>query len=201
MYEKFTDRARKVMQQANLAAQRFNHPYIGSEHILLGVVEEGTGIAAFVLGNFNADLRWIHMEVEKLMRPEEDIKSLAKLPHTPLAKKILENSIEEARMMEQGYVGSEHLLLSLLREPDGIAAQVLSRCNLQLDSVRAAVLQLTSGSVKNDAKKMLSAFWLNLIADVGGTDDEALKLCTALRDPIRYKLLKVTLANALESLR
>src|SRR5207245_4113825 len=97
MYERFTDRARKVMQLANQEAQRFNHEYIGTEHILLGLVKEGTGVAANVLKNLDIDLRKIRMEVEKIVQAGPDMVTMGKLPQTPRAKKVIEYSIEEAR--------------------------------------------------------------------------------------------------------
>src|SRR5207244_1093646 len=125
MYERFTDRARKVMQLANQEAQRFNHEYIGTEHILLGLVKEGTGVAANVLKNLDIDLRKIRLEVEKIVQAGPDMVTMGKLPQTPRAKKVIEYSIEEARNLNHNYVGTEHLLLGLLREQEGVAAQVL----------------------------------------------------------------------------
>src|SRR5213595_503066 len=115
MYERFTDRARKVMQLANQEAQRFNHEYIGTEHILLGLVKEGTGVAANVLKNLDIDLRKIRLEVEKIVQAGPDMVTMGKLPQTPRAKKVIEYSIEEARNLNHNYVGTEHLLLGLLR--------------------------------------------------------------------------------------
>src|SRR5438270_13964426 len=118
MYERFTDRARKVMQLANQEAQRFNHEYIGTEHILLGLVKEGSGVAANVLKNLEIDLRKVRLEVEKIVQtgPGGDSLYLGKPPHTPRAKKVIEYSIEEARTLGHNDVGTEHLLLGLLRE-------------------------------------------------------------------------------------
>src|SRR5438094_3807843 len=97
MYERFTDRARKVMQLANQEAQRFNHEYIGTEHILLGLVKEGSGVAANVLKNINLDLPKVRREVEKMVLPGPDMVTMGKPPQTPRAKKVIEYSIEEAR--------------------------------------------------------------------------------------------------------
>ena len=123
MYERFTDRARKVMQLANQEAQRFNHEYIGTEHILLGLVKEGSGVAANVLKNLDIDLRKIRLEVEKIVQSGPDMVTMGKLPQTPRAKKVIEYSIEEARNLNHNYVGTEHLLLGLLREQEGVAAE------------------------------------------------------------------------------
>src|SRR5882762_9956763 len=144
MYERFTDRARKVMQLANQEAQRFNHEYIGTEHILLGLVKEGSGVAANVLKNLDIDLRKIRLEVEKIVQGGQgsEMVTMGKLPQTPRAKKVIEYSIEEARNLNHNYVGTEHLLLGLLREQEGVAAQVLMNLNLKLDEVREEVLNL-----------------------------------------------------------
>jgi ATP-dependent Clp protease ATP-binding subunit ClpC len=142
MYERFTDRARKVMQLANQEAQRFNHEYIGTEHILLGLVKEGSGVAANVLKNLDIDLRRIRLEVEKIVQAGPDMVTMGKLPQTPRAKKVIEYSIEEARNLNHNYVGTEHLLLGLLREQEGVAAQVLINLGLKLEDVREEVLNL-----------------------------------------------------------
>src|SRR5438309_7012266 len=142
MYERFTDRARKVMQLANQEAQRFNHEYIGTEHILLGLVKEGTGVAANVLKNLDIDLRKIRLEVEKIVQAGPDMVTMGKLPQTPRAKKVIEYSVEEARQLNHNYVGTEHLLLGLLREQEGVGAQVLMNLGLSLEVVREEVLNL-----------------------------------------------------------
>ncbi len=142
MYERFTDRARKVMQLANQEAQRFNHEYIGTEHILLGLVKEGSGVAANVLKNLDVDLRKIRLEVEKIVQSGPDMVTMGKLPQTPRAKKVIEYAVEEARNLGHNYVGTEHLLLGLLREQEGVAAQVLMNLGLKLEDVREEVLNL-----------------------------------------------------------
>jgi len=142
MYERFTDRARKVMQLANQEAQRFNHEYIGTEHILLGLVKEGSGVAANVLKNLDVDLRKIRLEVEKIVQSGPDMVTMGKLPQTPRAKKVIEYSMEEARNLNHNYVGTEHILLGLLREQEGVAAQVLMNLGLKLEDVREEVLNL-----------------------------------------------------------
>jgi ATP-dependent Clp protease ATP-binding subunit ClpC len=142
MYERFTDRARKVMQLANQEAQRFNHEYIGTEHILLGLIKEGSGVAANVLKNLDVDLRKIRLEVEKLVQSGPEMVTMGKLPQTPRAKKVIEYSMEEARNLNHNYVGTEHILLGLLREQEGVAAQVLMNLGLKLEDVREEVLNL-----------------------------------------------------------
>ena len=142
MYERFTDRARKVMQLANQEAQRFNHEYIGTEHVLLGLIKEGSGVAANVLKNLDIDLRKIRLEVEKIIQSGPDMVTMGKLPQTPRAKKVIEYAMEEARNLNHNYVGTEHILLGLLREQEGVAAQVLINLGLKLEEVREEVLNL-----------------------------------------------------------
>jgi hypothetical protein len=140
MYERFTDRARKVMQLANQEAQRFQHEYIGTEHILLGMVKEGSGVAASVLKNLDIDLWKIRREIEKIIQAGPDKITTGKLPQTPRAKKVIEYAIEEARNLSHNYVGTEHLLLGLVREQEGVGAQVLMNLGLRLEMVREEVL-------------------------------------------------------------
>src|SRR6202142_1733841 len=142
MYERFTDRARKVMQLANQEAQRFNHEYVGTEHMLLGLIKEGSGVAANVLKNLEVDLRKIRNEIEKIVQAGPEMVTMGKLPQTPRAKKVIEYAIEEARNLNHNYVGTEHLLLGLLREQEGVAAQVLMNLGLKLEEVREEVLNL-----------------------------------------------------------
>ena len=142
MYERFTDRARKVMALANQEAQRFNHEYIGTEHILLALVKEGSGVGATVLKNCDADLKKLRLEVEKLVRSGPEVVTHGKLPQTPRAKRVIEFAIDEARSMNHRYVGTEHLLLGLLRVGDGVAAQILTNLGLRLENVRQNVLML-----------------------------------------------------------
>ncbi|UCG32112.1 MAG: ATP-dependent Clp protease ATP-binding subunit, partial [Phycisphaerales bacterium] len=157
MFERFTDRARKVMALANQEAQRFNHEYIGTEHILLGLVKEGSGVGANVLKNLDVDLRKVRLEVEKLVKSGPDMVTMGKLPQTPRAKKVIEYAIEEARNLNHNYVGTEHLLLGLLREQDGVAAQVLMNLGLKLEEVREEVLNLLgAGAESEEASSMPS---------------------------------------------
>jgi len=147
MFERFTDRARKVMALANQEAQRFNHEYIGTEHILLGLVKEGSGVGATVLKNLDVDIKKLRLEVEKQVKSGPDMVTMGKLPQTPRAKKVIEYAIEEARSLNHNYVGTEHILLGILRETEGIAAQVLMSCSLKLEDVRQEVLNLLGAGV------------------------------------------------------
>jgi len=147
MFERFTDRARKVMALANQEAQRFNHEYISTEHILLGLVKEGSGVGATVLKNLDVDIKKLRLEVEKLVKSGPDMVTMGKLPQTPKAKKVIEYAIEEARALNHNYVGTEHILLGLLRETEGIAAQVLMNLGLKLEDIRQEVLNLLGAGV------------------------------------------------------
>jgi len=138
------------MALANQEAQRFNHEYIGTEHILLGLVKEGSGVGANVLKNLDVDLRKVRLEVEKLVKRGPDMVTMGKLPQTPRAKKVIEYAIEEARSLNHNYVGTEHLLLGLLREQDGVAATVLMNLGLRLEDVREEVLNLLGATAESE---------------------------------------------------
>jgi ATP-dependent Clp protease ATP-binding subunit ClpA len=142
MYERFTDRARKVMQLANQEAQRFNHEYVGTEHVLLGLIKEGSGVAANVLKNIDCDLRKVRFEVEKLVQCGPDMITMGKLPQTPRTRRVIELAIAEAREMSSSYVGTEHILLGLLRETEGVAAQVLLNLKVDFEKAREEVCNL-----------------------------------------------------------
>ncbi len=137
-FDKFTERARKVLQLAQEEAQRFNHNYIGTEHLLLGLVREGEGVAAKVLANLGVDLNKVRSAVEFIIgRGERTVTGDIGL--TPRAKKVIELSVEEARRLNHNYIGTEHLLLGLVREGEGIAAGVLESLGVSLDKVRQQV--------------------------------------------------------------
>ena len=150
MFDRFTDRAKKVMNLARQEAQRFNHEYLGTEHILLGLVQEGSGVAANVLKNLDVELRKIRVEVEKIVKNGTNMVTMGQLPFTPRAKKVLELALEEAQNLGHNYIGTEHLLLGLIRENEGIAAQVLMNLGTKLEEVREEVLELL-GADQGDA--------------------------------------------------
>ncbi len=126
MHDKFTERVRKVIYLAREEAARLQHDYIGTEHLLLGVIREVEGIAATVLNNLGLDLDRIRQEVENMVSASGGTMTIGEIPFTPRAKRVLELAVEEARSLGHNYVGTEHLLLGLLREHDGVAAQVLN---------------------------------------------------------------------------
>lgn len=144
MFERFANRAREVMSLANQEAQRFNHKFIGTEHILLGLFKEGSGRAAAILKHFDVDIHKLCLEVEKLVKTRNgpDKLTAGKLPQTPGAKKVIEYAIEECRSIKHSNVGTEHILLGLLSVTEEVAAQVLINLGLKIDDVRQEVQNL-----------------------------------------------------------
>ena len=147
MFNRFTERARKVIILAKEEARRFNHDYIGTEHILLGLIREGEGVAAAVLQKMGVSLENIRLEVEKLVQPGPTTQIIGDIPFTPRAKKALELAAEEARSLGHNYIGTEHLLLGLIREGEGIASQVLMNLGMDLNSVRNEVMELLGSAL------------------------------------------------------
>jgi hypothetical protein len=141
MLERFTDSVRKVVALANQEAQIFNHKYIDNEHILLGLVKEGRGVGATTLKNLGVNLQRMRLEVEKLTKSSQDKVTMGKLPTTPQAKKVIENAIEKAKSLKDNYIGTGHILLSLL-ESKGIITQILTNLDLKLEDVRKEVSNL-----------------------------------------------------------
>jgi ATP-dependent Clp protease ATP-binding subunit ClpC len=146
-FNRFTERARKVILLAKEEAKRFNHDYIGTEHILLGLVREGEGVAAAVLANFGLSPDKIKVEVEKLVQPGPATVISGDLPFTPKAKKVIELAMDEARSLGHNYIGTEHLLLGLIREGEGVASQVLMNMGLELEKVREEVMNLLGSEI------------------------------------------------------
>jgi ATP-dependent Clp protease ATP-binding subunit ClpC len=147
MFGRFTERAQQVLVLAQEEAKRLNHNFIGTEHILLGLVREGSGIAARALQNLGVELARVRAEVEKIIGKGEKIQ-VQGISYTPRAKKVIELAIEEGQNLGHNYVGTEHLLLGLLREGEGIAAQVLSNLGIDLKKARREVIQLLGGEVQ-----------------------------------------------------
>ena len=142
MFNKFTERARKVILLAKQEAKRFNHDYIGTEHILLGLLREGEGVAAAVLQSLGMNLNNIRLEVEKLVQIGPPTVVSGDLPFTPKAKKVMELAMDEAKTLGHNYIGTEHLLLGLIREGEGVASQVFMNMGLDLEKVREEVIKL-----------------------------------------------------------
>src|SRR5437870_12984889 len=145
MFERFTDRARRVVVLAQEEARLLNHNYIGTEHLLLGLIHEGEGLAAKALESLGVSLEQVRGQVEEMIgvgtaTPQGHI------PFTPRAKKVLELSLRDALQLGHNYIGTEHILLGVLREGEGVAANVLTKLGLELQKVRQAVLQLMHGA-------------------------------------------------------
>jgi ATP-dependent Clp protease ATP-binding subunit ClpC len=144
MFERFTDRARRVVVLAQEEARMLNHNYIGTEHILLGLIHEGEGVAAKALESMGISLEGVRSQVEEIIGQGQQAPS-GHIPFTPRAKKVLELSLREALQLGHNYIGTEHILLGLIREGEGVAAQVLVKLGADLSRVRQQVIQLLSG--------------------------------------------------------
>src|SRR5947199_7144938 len=144
-FDKFTERARRVLTLAQEEAQRFNHNYIGTEHLLLGLVREGDGVAAKVLANLGVELNKVRSAVEFIIG-RGDRAVMGEIGLTPRAKKVIELAVDEARRLGHHYIGTEHLLLGLVREGKGVAAGVLESLGISLDKARMQTIQVLSQS-------------------------------------------------------
>lgn len=153
MCERFTDRVRKVFKLANQEAQRCNHQYFGTEHILLGLIKAGRGVGTYVLRDLDVDLDRARDEVERLIIRGPDIVILGKLPLTPGVKNVIEYSLEEARNLKHDFVGTEHILLGLLREREGVAAQVLMSLGVTLEGAREGIVNLIGHGIEKNERE------------------------------------------------
>ena len=149
MFEKFTDKARRVVVLAQEEAKLLNHNYIGTAHILLGLIHEGEGVAAKALESLNISLEQVREQVQEIIGQGQQAPS-GHIPFTPRAKKVLELSLREALQLGHSYIGTEHLLLGLIREGEGVAAQVLTKLGADTNKVRQQVIQLLSGYQGNE---------------------------------------------------
>ena len=190
MFERFTDRARRVVVLAQEEARRLNHNYIGTEHLLLGLTQEQEGVAGRTLAKLDISLDAVRSEVSELIGVGQAAPT-GHIPFTPRAKKVLELSLREALQLGHNYIGTEHILLGLIREGEGVAAQVMQKLGADLDRVRQTVIQ------------QLSSYG-GLVAEVGGTtrmdpaSEEILRavpLCPTCSRPLertlRYRFLSV----------
>src|SRR5881396_419459 len=156
-FDKFTERARRVLTLAQEEALRFNHNYIGTEHFLLGLVREGEGVAAKALANLGVDLNKVRSAVEVIIG-RGDRAVMGEIGLTPRAKKVIELAVDEARRMGHHYIGTEHLLLAMVREGEGIAAGVLESLGVSLDRARAEVVGVLSGRTPEQTQTGTGAF-------------------------------------------
>ncbi len=144
MFERFTNGARRVVVLAQEEARMLNHNYIGTEHLLLGLIHEGEGVAARALASLDVSLDTVRQQVEEIIG-QGQAASTGHIPFTPRAKKVLELSLREALQLGHNYIGTEHILLGLVREGEGVAAQVLQKLGADLNRVRQTVIQILSG--------------------------------------------------------
>jgi ATP-dependent Clp protease ATP-binding subunit ClpA len=164
MFERFTDRARRVVVLAQEEARMLNHNYIGTEHILLGLIHEGEGVAAKALESLGISLEAVRRQVEEIIGQGQQ--APGHIPFTPRAKKVLELSLREALQLGHNYIGTEHILLGLIREGEGVAAQVLVRLGADLNRVRRQVIHLVH-SAKGERPRRIA---------LGEVGDQALRL-------------------------
>ncbi len=141
-YERFTARAKNAMKHAHAEALRFNHEYIGTEHILLGLIKEGSGVAAEVLKKMGVDLRNARLEVEKLVKTGTDVLAVGRLPNSPQAKRAIERAVEQAQSFNHNYVGTEHLLLAIVQDPTCVASQALMNLGRRLEDIRDEIVAM-----------------------------------------------------------
>ncbi len=148
----FTDRYRRVLWLADKEAKRFNHEYVGVDHILLALAKEGSGPAAGVLSDLGIDFKGLRREAEKIIPPGPEKVTFGTLPLTPAAKRVVDFSIEEAQTFSHSYVGTEHLLLAILREEKGAACQVFKSLKLSPENIKVAVLKLPGFSADQTSR-------------------------------------------------
>ena len=147
MFDRFTERARRVVTLARQEAGRLNHDYIGTEHLLLGLIKMGEGLAVDILQSLGLSLEAVRLEVEKILKGGPSTLTMGDIPFTPRTKKVLELSMDEARQLGHNYIGTEHLLLGLIREKEGVAARVLDNMGVDLDKARQKAVELLGGAM------------------------------------------------------
>jgi ATP-dependent Clp protease ATP-binding subunit ClpC len=182
VFERFTDRSRRVVVLAQEEAKLLNHDYIGTEHILLGLIREGQGVAAAALDSLGVSGESVRQRVQEIIGAG-DAAPTGPIPFTPRAKKVLELALREAQKLGHTYIGTEHLLLGLIREGEGVAAQVLEELGADLNRVRQEVIQLVAGGVELEATA------------APAPDPEAMPLCPrcrrSLAETAAYRVLDI----------
>src|SRR5512136_2732546 len=151
MFERFTERARQVIVLAQEEARALRHNYIGTEHLLLGLLREADGVAARVLGSLEVNLDEVRADVARIVG-EGDSESQGQIPFTPRAKKVLELALREALSLGHNYIGTEHILLGLMRESEGVAARILNDLDVDADRARQEVMSVLSGPSRRPAR-------------------------------------------------
>jgi ATP-dependent Clp protease ATP-binding subunit ClpA len=171
MFEKFTDRARRVVVLAQEEARMLNHNYIGTEHLLLGLIHEGEGVAARALESIGISLEAVRQNVEEMIGRGQHALT-GHIPFTPRAKKVLELSLRESQQLGHDYIGTEHILLGLIREGEGVAAQVLVKLGADLNRVRQQVLQILRGGEREEAAENEALAPWEAAGGLAGTEPE-----------------------------
>ena len=184
MFERFTDRARRVVVLAQEEARMLNHNYIGTEHILLGLIHEGEGVAAKALESLGISLEAVRQQVEEIIGQGQQAPS-GHIPFTLRAKKVLELSLREALQLGHNYIGTEHILLGLIREGDGVAAQVLVKLGADLNRVRQQVIALLHGRQSEGRETVHPGLWAGT---VGGSEPRLLSALQARVSAIESRL-------------
>jgi ATP-dependent Clp protease ATP-binding subunit ClpA len=205
MFERFTDRARRVVVLAQEESRMLNHNYIGTEHILLGLIHEGDGIAAKALESLNISLEAVRQQVEEIIGQGQAAPT-GHIPFTPRAKKVLELSLREALQLGHNYIGTEHILLGLIREGEGVAAQVLKKLGADLNRVRQTVVQLLSGYTGGEGEMPPEMEELYRQMSTGtGVAVEDFPICprcsAPLAETLAAKVLELTLDEETASVR
>ena len=182
----FTERVRKVLTMARDEAHRLHHEYIGTEHILLGLIHEGEGIAAAVFENLKIDVIGVGAKVEEIVRIGKSVSDNRDLPYTSRAKKVLELAIHSARELGHSYVGTEHILLGLLREEKGIGAQVLTDAGLTFEAARNEVRRLLSDAPADGVVTVTTGITGVKVQIQFADGSEWRKDCDSVADAIRF---------------
>jgi ATP-dependent Clp protease ATP-binding subunit ClpC len=198
MFERFTDRARRVVVLAQEEARMLNHNYIGTEHILLGLIHEGEGVAARALEELGIDLDAVRLNIREIIG-EGQTAPTGHIPFTPRAKKVLELSLREALNLGHNYIGTEHILLGLVREGEGVAAQVLGKLGANLVRLRQGVIELLSGYTGGSVEELdLSEEEIDVLARIaeGTTKKQLAEKLGLSRDELRSRI-----DRAIEKLR
>jgi len=175
MFERFTDRARRVVVLAQEEARMLNHNYIGTEHILLGLIHEGEGVAAKALESLSISLEAVRSQVEEIIGQGQAVPT-GHIPFTPRAKKVLELSLREALQLGHNYIGTEHILLGLIREGEGVAAQVLQKLGADLKRARETVLGLLPGSVPEGLQESILHKGTSLVKAIQLAEEAAVEV-------------------------
>jgi ATP-dependent Clp protease ATP-binding subunit ClpA len=190
MFERFTDRARRVVVLAQEEARMLNHNYIGTEHILLGLVHEGEGVAAQALTSLGVSLDEVRKEIQEIIGQGQTL-PMGHIPFTPRAKKVLELSLREALQLGHNYIGTEHLLLGVVAEGEGVAAQVLVKMGATLPEVRAEVLKMLQGYAGTAPEVETAQPEGFTAADEPATWPACPRCRKALEDTVGYRVIDV----------